>query len=53
MDANPLMDRGKAFDRLETPLGSLDIVCGDFNTPYESVHFSKLKELFVSGKNRG
>ena len=47
---NPLMNRKKAFDRLERYLGSLDIVCGDFNTPYDSVHFSKLKALLVSGK---
>jgi len=50
INSNPLMNREKAFARLETYLNSLDIVCGDFNTPYDSVHFSKLKELFVSGR---
>lgn len=47
--SNPLLDKGAAFDLL-LPLvrkhtGRNLIVMGDFNTPLESVHFQKLRDL--------
>lgn len=48
--ASPLKDKTEAFEQiaLYNKTHSFDFILGDFNTPYESIHFKQLKNNFTS-----
>jgi len=47
----PFYNRKRPFEMLYSLLDEydVDIICGDFNTPYDSVYFDKLREKFNCG----
>jgi hypothetical protein len=47
---NPFYDRGPSLETLQNELVDCDVVCGDFNTPYDSIHMSWLRNEFQSGR---
>ena len=49
VSSDPRLDRGPTMEALLQFSEGCDLVCGDFNTPYDSIHFDQFRKNFSSG----